>query len=623
MMSVDAPVMQPIPKLSDPLDINGRRFQNRTVLAPMVPNCAGKDGSVTDAYKQFYQARTQVGFMILGAAYVHPQGRGFQGQLGIHDDKLKAELTKLTQSLRRSTQVGIQLSYKSVGRLPEAFDLHEIAIISDAFTRAARRASDCGFTAIELHACHDYWLNFFLSPHFNHRNDNYGGSPDNRFRLLKEVVQSIRAEIGNELILGVRLSVAEFVHDGLTVDDTLRIGRSLEKLGVDYISASGGIGLTQYRMSPPMEVERGSLLHLSRALKKTLSIPVIGVGRLDRSDVFSQAIAGGYADMAATARALIADPEYAVKTIEHQTREIRPCVACNFCLLCLHRNEPVRCAVNPFLGRDLFRLPPLEKRRKVVVVGGGAAGLSAAAAAAGRGATVKLLEQNRDLGGVINLGMRPPFKEPLKDLVDYLVHQAVSNGVDIQTGVRATTEDLARLAPDEVIIATGATSLQPEIDGIHTHDQVLTALDALALPYKHPGRYLIVGGGAVGLELAEYLAAEDLDITIIEMTENIGSGLHSTRLQLMLERIENAGIRLLKSTRLLAIEGKDVKVATAEGANTLGPFDVIVLAVGYQSNAKLATELNYDQTVNIVGDAVQPRTIYEAIKEGFDAALNL
>jgi len=589
----------------------------------MVPNCAGKDGSVTDAYKQFYQARAQVGYMILGAAYVHPQGRGFEGQLGIHGDNLIAGLTELTQSLRRFTQVGIQLSFKSVGRLPEAFDLREIATITQAFTRAARRASKCGFTAIELHACHDYWLNYFLSPHFNHRDDKYGGSPENRFRMLKEVVQSIRAEIGDELILGVRLSVEEFVQDGLTVDDTLYISRRLEQLGVDYISASGGIGLTQYRMSPPMEVERGSLLHLSRALKKSLSIPIIGVGRLDRPGVFKQAVAGGYADLAATARALIADPEYAVKTIENQTKEIRPCVACNFCLLCLHRNEPVRCAVNPYLGRDLLRLPPLENRTKVMVVGGGAAGLSAAATAAGRGARVKLFEQNRDLGGVINLGMRPPFKEPLKDLVDYLVNQAVADGVDIQTGVKVTSETIARQAPDQVIIATGAKSLQPKIEGIHTHDRVLTALDALAFQHKRPGRNLIVGGGAGGLELAEYLTADGVDTTIIEMTPTIGAGLHATRLQLMLERLEKAGVRLLKNTRLIAIEGKDVKVAAAEGVNTLGPFDVIVFAVGYQSNAKLTTEINHDQAVTIVGDAVQPRTIYEAIKEGFDAALNL
>lgn len=181
-----------------------------------------------------------------------------------------------------------------MGRLPEAFNLREIETIREAFTRAARRANECGLTAIELHTCHDYWLNFFLSPHFNHRNDDYGGSLGNRFRLLKEVVQSIRAEIGEAMLLGIRLSMDEFVKDGLSLEETLQVGQWLEQLNVDYVSASGGIGQTQYRMSPPMEVNRGSLLHLARALKRTISIPVVGVGRLDRPEIFNQTIAGGF-----------------------------------------------------------------------------------------------------------------------------------------------------------------------------------------------------------------------------------------------------------------------------------------------------------------------------------------
>jgi 2,4-dienoyl-CoA reductase-like NADH-dependent reductase (Old Yellow Enzyme family)/thioredoxin reductase len=611
------------PKLSDPIEISGRHFQNRSVLAPMVPNCAGKDGSVTDDYKSFYLARAQVGYLILGAAYVHPEGQGFERQLGIYDDKLIPGLTDLSQSLQPFTNAGIQLSYKSVGRLPDAFKLREIETIREAFMRAAVRANECGFTAIELHACHDYWLNFFLSPHFNHRNDEYGGSLENRFRLLKEVVQSLRAEIGEAMLLGVRLSMDEFVEDGLTLEETLQIGRWLEQLGADYISASGGIGQTQYRMSPPMDVNRGSLLHLPQALKQTISIPIIGVGRLDRPAIFNQVITDGYADFAAVARALIADPQYTVKVLDKREKEIRPCIACNFCLVCLHRNEPVRCSVNPYLGQDRLHIKPLKKSTKVMVVGGGPAGLSAAAISAERGARVKLFEKNQDLGGVINLGMRPPFKESLQDLVDYLVKTAVDNGVDIQTGVNVTSDDIRQEAPDQVIIATGATSLQPEIEGIHTHDQVFTTLEALDFKHKRPGKYLIVGGGAGGLELAEFLAAESIETTVIEMTETIGTGLHSTRLQLMLERIENAGIKLLILTRLIAMQGKNVQVETTGGVITLGPFDFIIFATGYKSNNQLASEVNQDQAVSVIGDAALPRTIFEAIKEGYDAALNL
>lgn len=609
--------------LSDPINIKGRHFANRSVLAPMVPNCAGKDGALTDEYTSFYLARAQVGYLILGAAYVDPQGKGFERQLGIYDDTLIPGLTDLVQALQRTTRVGIQLSFKSVGRLPETFKRDEIDTIREAFVQAAVRARKCGFTAIELHACHDYWLNYFLSPHFNHRQDLYGGSLENRFRLLKEVVQSVRSELGETLLLGVRLSMDEFVTDGLTLAETVQVGNWLEQLGVDYLSASGGIGQTQYRMSPPMEIPRGSLLHLPRALKQALSIPVIGVGRLDRPQIFQQAIADGSADMAAAARALIADPEYVVKVIAKRDQEIRPCVACNFCLLCLHRNEPVRCVVNPYLGQDLLSLSALTHPPKVIVVGGGPAGLSAAATAAARGARVKLFEKDKNVGGVVKLGKKPPFKNGLQDFIDYLEKMARAHHVDIQTGVTATADIIRKEAPDRIIIATGATSLWPRIKGLDTHDRVLSALEALALEQTPPGKYLIVGGGAGGLELAEFLAGDGIDITVIEMTDQTGSGLHATRQHLLLERIEAAAVRLQKHTRLVAIEGKTVKVETPNGSKTLGPFDCIVFAIGYQSNTHLADEIKPDRRVTVIGDAVRPRSIFEAIREGFEAGLNL
>ncbi|MCK4984559.1 MAG: NADH:flavin oxidoreductase, partial [Desulfobacterales bacterium] len=253
-------------KLSDSFQIKNCRFSNRAVMAPMVPNSAALDGSVTREYENFYlaRARSQVGYIVLGAAYVHPDGRGFQRQLGIYDDHLVPGLQSLVTSLAEHTRVGIQLSFKSLGRMPEDFSRNEIKEYRQAFVTAAIRAQACGFDAVELHACHDYWLNFFLSPHFNHRQDTYGGDLVNRFRLLKETAEEVRSAIDGDMLLGVRLSIDEFVDDGLTLRETTQVGRWLADIGVDYLSASGGIGITQYRMSPPMEVARGSLLPLAR-----------------------------------------------------------------------------------------------------------------------------------------------------------------------------------------------------------------------------------------------------------------------------------------------------------------------------------------------------------------------
>ena len=589
----------------------------------MVPNCAALDGSVNEPFTQFYKARSKVGFMILGAAYIHPEGKGFKRQLGIHDDRVIPGLATLTQQLERRTRTAIQLSFKSVGRLPETFTVGEIDTFRNAFVKAAERARKCGFTAVELHACHDYWLNYFLSPHFNHRRDRYGGSLENRFQLLKETVQSIRAQVGGELLMGVRLSLKEFVEDGLTLQETLQVGRWLEKLDIDYINASGGIGQTQYRMSPPMDIPRASLLHLPQALKQVVSIPVIGVGRLDRPDVLHQAIEGGYADFAAVARALIADPDYAVKAMAHKDQEIRPCIACNFCLVCLHRNQPVRCAVNPYLGQDLLQLLPTKNRRKVVVVGGGPAGLSAAATAAQCGHKVKLFEKSTTLGGVIELGKRPPFKETLQDIIDYLVKIAIDHQVDIQTDKRVTTRELKNESADHIIIATGATPLAPKIKGVDSNDRIYSILDVLAGEKMPPGKYLIVGGGAGGLELAEFLEGKGIDITVIEMTDQIGTGLHSTRLDLLLQRIEAAGIRILKNTRLVAIDGRNAKVKTPSGSKTLGPFKHVLFAIGYKSDNRLADTICSKRSVTVIGDAREPRSIYEAIREGFEAGFNL
>jgi 2,4-dienoyl-CoA reductase-like NADH-dependent reductase (Old Yellow Enzyme family)/thioredoxin reductase len=612
-------------KLSDPIQIKNCDFANRAVMAPLVPNIAALDGSVTNEYENFYlaRARSHVGYIVLGAAYVHPDGKGFQRQLGIYNDRLIPGLKKLAASLGRHTRVGIQLSFKSLGRMPEDFSRSEIAEYRNAFVTAAIRAQTCGFDAIELHACHDYWLNFFLSPHFNHRTDAYGGDLRNRFRLLKETATEVRAKVGGDMLLGVRLSVDEFVEDGTTLTESTQVGRWLEDIGVDYISASGGIGITQYRMSPPMEVDRGSLLPLARALKKEISIPVVGVGRLDRPEIFRRAISDEHADMAAAARSLIADPEYVSKTIAAQDEEIRPCVACNFCLVCLHRGDSLRCAVNPYVGDDLIQPQQLKSARNVVVVGGGPAGLSFAVHAAARGARVKLYEKNADLGGMVRLGMRPPFKEVLQDLIDYLTRQARNEGVDILRGTEATADILRHENADRIVIATGATAIKLPVEGANSGGPVFCAEEILARRDIAAGRYLVIGGGAVGLETAEILAESEATVTVIEMTDVIGSGLHATRLHLLLERLARFDVTILSLTKLIAIRDQWARVKSEEKLTQLGPFDSFVFAVGSKSNRDLAEAMDQKMPVEVIGDAVRPRTIYEAVCEGFEAALQL
>lgn len=593
-------------------------------MAPLVVNCAGADGSVTTAFKDFYLARARggVAYVVLGGTFVHPDGRGFNRQLGIDRDALIPGLADLASAVRPHARLGVQLSFKSVGRLPETFDLAQIRTYRQAFARAAVRARQAGFDAVELHACHDYWLNYFLSPHFNRRTDEYGGGLDNRFRLLRETAEEVLSAVGGEILVGVRLSMADFVEGGLDLDETLEIGRRLEEAGVDYLSASAGIGLTQFRMSPPSDVPRGRLLVYGRALQQTVSIPVIGVGRLDRPAVFREAVEGGHVGMAAAARAFIADPEFAVKIEQRRENEIRPCLACNYCLTCLHQGKALRCTVNPFVGRDLLQLEPLSKPVRVLVAGGGPAGLTAATAAALRGAQVRLIDQRATLGGVLNIAKRPPFKEPIADLARYLEERARAAGVTVELERAFSPAMLAEHDPDEVIVATGSLPWAPEC--VCTGDsRVVAAENVLQRDRIRPGRYLVIGGGLVGLETAEYLAGRGAEVTVVEMLDQVGAGLGPIRLKLMLDRLIKAGVNLLVKTRVIAVRDGALRVETGGREYTLGPCEAVVVAAGYRCNPIPVPAFGEGVKVQVIGDACRARSMVEAIGEGLDAALNI
>ena len=604
--------------LSKPYTIRDIVLKNRAVMAPMVPNCAEADGQVSQAYHDFYLARSLggVGMITLGGVFILPEARGFVRQLGIHDDTMIPGLSRLTEALGQHCRTAVQISAKSVGKPPEKFTLSEIERWTEAFVQAALRAEKSNFDAIELHACHDYWLNYFLSPHFNRRDDAYGGSLDNRFRVLGTIVTALRESLGNRMLIGVRLSIDDFMPQGLGMNDTLEVCSRLEALGVDYISASGGIGVTQYRMSPPMEIDRGSLLYLAQAVKKRVSIPVIGVGRLDRPQMYRDAAENGSADLIAAARAHIADPEFAKKTMSWDDADIRPCLACNYCLHCLHKQEPIACCVNPFAGRDMLSLPRFQKQKRFVVIGGGVAGMNCASLAAHAGAQVTLIESKKHLGGTLHLAKEPPHKDTIQDLITYLERQVEKEGVQVRTQSTATAEDIQKLNPDIVVLATGATPVQLRIEGLNAHPHVLNAESLLTNTALQDGRYLVVGGGLVGLECAEYIMehAPSATVSLIEAMDSVGKGLHVTRLNQMMQRINDAGVAVHTETALSKVEDTSVYVTKNGETFLFGTFDHIVIAVGYRSYIPADIQEQYNAVV--IGDAKAPREIHEALCDG-------
>lgn len=587
----------------------------------MVLNNAQENGAITKEYSDFYTARAKggVGLIILGATYVHAEGKSFDNQLGLYDDRLIPPLKSFCEQIKRDCKLFIQLSLRFRDRLPVDFKESQIIKYIRAFGEAARRALEAGFDGIEIHGCHDYFINQFLSTYTNKRTDSFGGILEQRLLIATEILKAVKTEAGKDLVVGYRINGSEFVQGGLGLHEGKKIAAHLQEWGSDYIHVTGGIGVTQHRMSPPMGVPQGSLLYLAQSIQKAISIPVIGVGRLDRPDVIDKAISKGL-DMVAIGRALIADPHLVRKIKDDQGGDIRPCIACNECLWQLKKGEKIKCTVNPYIGKETTPVPKAIKRKKVVIIGGGPAGMKAAIIAAKRGHQVVLYEKKKELGGKLLLASLPPNKEPLRELLGYFQRQIRQLPIEVRENSILTPELLQLENPDFIIISIGSKPYLLNVPGIDS-PLVITAEELLAGKKKllYDGKYLVVGGGLVGLETALFIAKNSKSkVNVIEMTDEIGVGISPTRGFVLLKELKAMDVNLTVKCGLLFM--KDAYAVVCHGERKeLGPFDCIVVATGYKAN-HLEEDLfkRYKGKMELIGDCNKPGNIGTAIQEAVE-----
>ncbi len=648
-----------LPLLFSPARIGGLRLANRLVMAPMATDYAAEDGSVSARLRDYLAARARggVGLILVEVSGVDARQPYTPRGLGLWSDELIPAYRKLAEAVhahgaRLMPQLahpgpdslsplltGLEAVGPSAGvantltrTLCREIRPEEIEEAKGLFAEAARRARDAGCDGIELHAAHAYMLaGSFLSALRNRRTDRYGGSADGRLTFAREVLASIRARVGADFPIVLRLSADELCYGGRDLRETLYLAPRLVEAGVDAFHVSAGsYPALSWRVIPPTGTPLALNAGLAAALKRAVKVPVMVVGRINDPRLAEDVLAREEADLVVMGRALLADPELPAKARAGRFEEIAPCVGCGLgCVAAREQGGDLTCLVNPGLGREgEGELPPAARPRKVLVAGAGPAGLMAAWTAARRGHRVSLYEREDRLGGLYNLAAAGEGKQELTRVIQYLAGQAERAGARLFRGQEVDAALLAREAPEALLVATGGEP-RADLPGAEGPNR-LQAVDLLAGRVPRPaGRVLVAGGGTVGCEAAELLAApgfQQAEVLVVEKREEPALDMwHEARL-LLLQRLAVRGVRILTGARLreLTPDGAVVERAGRAGgpgqSERLAGFDWIVLALGARPRDLLtAAARERGLEVRTIGDARQPRRALEAIAEGFEA----
>lgn len=630
--------------LFSPGSMGSLRLKNRLVMAPLVLQYATDTGAPSEVHIDYLAARAKggVGLIIAEAAYVDPLGKAFACQMGIDKDELMSSHVRLTEAVHRyDSKIAIQLHHggnianprftggRTVapspvaggGNVPDELTHDEISELARRFGEAAGRAKRAEYDAIELHGAHGYLLHQFVSPATNMRTDEYGGSIENRLRFTLEVIRSVREAVGPRYPVLYRLSA----EGGYGVEDAIAFAKEWEAAGVNALHVSVG-GTAPITLVPPetspMSVPQGYIADYASAIKDAVDIPVIVVGEIRDPAVAESILGEGKADFVALGRQLMADAAWGVKAAEGRDADILKCISCGECSADLISGIPVRCLINPELGREgwLTEPEPASKAKKVMVVGGGPAGMEAARVAALRGHRVTIYEEKPVLGGgQLTLAKAPPYKEKLAWLDEYLIGQLDALPVEVRLGSRVTGADVEREAPDALVVATGAVPLVPEIPGIDGGN-VATAFSVLAGETVAEGKRIVVlGGRRVGTETSEFLAAQGNTVTIVTRSpvSQLADDAPGRYRAPLLKRLEDAGVTFIGGHQVKEITGDGIHLVGPDGTERTLPADLVVIARGAVSDRSLADEVgDLVPEVHVVGDSIEPRTIAEAMYEG-------
>jgi 2,4-dienoyl-CoA reductase-like NADH-dependent reductase (Old Yellow Enzyme family)/thioredoxin reductase len=638
---------------------------NRIVMTAMGNHMALSDGYVSDHEIAFYGARAAggVGLVITECLPVdYDHGKGNLAQMSAHSDDMIPGLVRVAEAVHAGGgKVCGQIYHpgmqgephiNGVETMPAPSKLdnsptHEMtkAEIDDVivkFAAAAVRLKEAGFDAVEIHAAHGYLLTEFLSPFWNHRTDEYGGSLENRLRLTKEIMAAVREAVGADYPMLVRISVEEHLDyanpqlagQGIQLEEGIEMCKAIESYGADAIDVSCGVYMTMNTAWEPVSFDEGWKIYAPAAVKAAVSIPVIGVSVIRNPSYAEQVLQEGKVDFVASARQFYADPEWGNKAKQGREDEIRRCISCLHCMETLGGADKIgctaACAINFQGGREATYGDEALKKdgagKTVVIIGAGPSGLEAAIVAAKRGFEVIIFEKKDVAGGQMLYASKPPKKEKMLWFNEYQMTMIKKLGVDLRLNTEPSIEDIKALDPYAVIIAAGSSPIKPgSIPGLD-QDNVVTPPQILSGEVVWEGKNIgVIGTGMTGIETAELLADTGNTVSLFEMVENIGPGLFFQNLMDVMKRLGPHNPGIYTQHKLVKIDGNKAvfeKVDTGEVVEFT--FDVFLLSLGVRSNANQIEEfkLNFDK-VYIVGDALQGGRLEPAITTGYKAAFEM
>ena len=647
------------PHIFSPLTVKNMTIKNRIVMMPMGTNYGEQNGEMSFLHINYYEQRAKGGtglIIVENASIDSPQGSNGTTQLRIDHDNYLPRLFKFCENIHRyGTKIAIQINHagasaissrinmqpvsasdvpsKEGGEIPRPLSREEILHIVKKYGEAAKRAQTAGFDAVEIHAGHSYLISQFLSPITNKRTDEFGGSVENRTRFCRMVIDEVRKQVGPFFPIMLRLSADELMEGGNTLDDTLEYLDYLQE-EVDIFDVSCGLnGSIQYQIDANY-LPDGWRSYMAKAVKEKFNKPCISMGNIRDPKVAERILADGDADLIGMGRGLIADPAWVNKVATGHECDLRKCISCN--VGCAGNrigvNRPIRCTVNPsVLEGDVYKKLHVNKNCNVVVIGGGTAGLEAACTAAEVGCNTFLLEKGSELGGLASLISKIPAKNRLADFPHYLMHRAEQlENLYIFTNTEGTPENIRKFHPNIIVSSTGSAPLLPPIAGLkdridNENYNIYSILGMINhindFPKDLEGKkVVVVGGGAVGLDVVEFFADRNADISIVEMMDQIGRDLDPVSKNDTKAMMKKHNVHQLTKTALLEVKDSSFLVK-GDGEPYELPFEYGFVCLGMRAQGQLYQNLteefsSEDVEIMNIGDSQRARRIIDGTQEG-------